>query len=97
MSLCATGILASGVKLFAGETLALPALDDFKIPLWYQDYTIRNGWGYKDNVLLSSAPRSVAVRFGRPAGRHVLSLAFVWLAVPFAGLVRLRGLFQPNG
>jgi hypothetical protein len=36
------------------EAPSLSSLDDFKIPLWYEDINVRAGFGYKDNVTLSS-------------------------------------------
>jgi hypothetical protein len=36
------------------EAPALSLLGDLKIPLWYEDVNVRGGFGYKDNVLLSS-------------------------------------------
>jgi hypothetical protein len=36
------------------EAPASLSLDNFKIPLWYEDFNVRGGFGYKDNVLLSS-------------------------------------------
>lgn len=35
--------------------------NDFKFPLWYEDFSVRSGFGYKDNVALSSTePRGSA-------------------------------------
>jgi hypothetical protein len=48
----ALGLAAFG--LCAGEAPKLPSLDDFKIRTWYEDVNVRGGFGYKDNVLLSS-------------------------------------------
>jgi hypothetical protein len=48
------GFLAGALAAACAETATPPALDDFKIPFWYKDFTLRSGFGYKDNVLLSS-------------------------------------------
>jgi hypothetical protein len=37
------------------ETPKLEWLDDFKVPLWYEDVSVRGSFGYKDNVVLRSS------------------------------------------
>ena len=51
------GLFGLAVLLAPGRGVAadadLPAWEDFKIPLWNYSGTLRGGFGYKDNVLLS--------------------------------------------
>lgn len=49
---------ANGVGQDATTLSGLPDFEIPKIPLWYDDYVLRSGFGYKDNLLLSSAARA---------------------------------------
>ena len=59
MNWVAVSFLAGTLSARAAETTK-SFLDEFKIPVWYKDFTIRSGGGYKDNVLLSSAAHGSA-------------------------------------
>ena len=50
----AVGWVMAALGASGAEAPALLSLDEFKIPLWYEDVNLRGGFGYKDNVLLSS-------------------------------------------
>jgi hypothetical protein len=48
------GLLTVVFAAASAETPTSAATNDFNIPFWYEDFTLRSGFGYKDNVLLSS-------------------------------------------
>ncbi len=52
ISLCGLVVLLASGRGAAADKV-LPDLDKFKIPLWNYSTSLRGGFGYKDNVLLS--------------------------------------------
>jgi len=52
ISLCGLAVLLASGRGAAADKV-LPNPDDFKIPLWNYSTSLRGGFGYKDNVLLS--------------------------------------------
>lgn len=59
-------LLAAGAG--AAEPSSLPPDENLKIPLWYESASVRSGFGYKDNVLLSQSGNARGSAFWTAGG-----------------------------